>query len=80
MRQVFRFHVSPQVVVGSRIASWMQTSYFAAVSANLFLISASRQIPHPHSGPAQFGHTLDRRRNSARRPVALRDLNKSSNV
>ena len=76
MRQVFHFSVSPQVVVGSRIASWMQTSYFSAVSANLFAIAASGQIPHAQRGPPELGHYSRQTPKSARSPIALWDFEK----
>ncbi len=52
----------------------MQTSYFSAVSANLFAIAASGQIPHAQRGPPEFGHYSRQTPKHARRSVALRDL------
>jgi hypothetical protein len=52
----------------------MQTSYFSAVSANLFAIDASGQIPHAQRGPPEFGHYSRQTPKHARRSVALRDL------
>jgi hypothetical protein len=46
---------------------------WAAVSANLFLVAAPRQIPHPHSGPAQFGHHFRQSSKRGSCSIALRD-------
>ena len=61
----------PQAAVGSRIAGWMPTSCFSAVSANLLLVSASRQIPPPNRSPAQFGHHSCQASVGARGAIAL---------
>jgi hypothetical protein len=54
----------------------MQTSSFSAVPANLFFVSAARQIPHPYCRPAKLRHDTRQSSERAGRPVALRDLKK----
>jgi hypothetical protein len=49
----------------------MRISRFSAVSADLFLISASRQITHPYCRPAKIGHNLCQASKGARRPLTL---------
>ena len=76
VRQVFRFHVSPQAVVWSRIAGWMQTSCFSAVPADLLLVSAPRKIPHPNCRPAKLRHSLCKTPKRSCGPISLRDFEK----
>jgi hypothetical protein len=46
----------------------------AAVAANLFLVSASRQVADPHSGPAQICHYLCKMPVGARCSAALGNI------
>jgi hypothetical protein len=45
-----------------------------AVAANLLEISATRQTPHPNSGPPQLAHQLCQSPARASTAAALRDL------
>jgi len=46
----------------------------AAVAANLLEISATRQTPHPNSGPPQLAHQLRQSPARASTAAALRDF------
>jgi hypothetical protein len=54
----------------------MQTSCFPAVTANLFFVSAARQIPYPNCRPAKLRHNLCNPSKSGSSPIALRDIKK----
>ena len=46
----------------------------AAISSDLLPVSASRQIPDAHGGPAEFCHHFRQASVSARSAIALRDF------
>jgi hypothetical protein len=46
----------------------------AAVAANLLEISATRQTPHPNSGPPQLAHQLCQSPARTGSSITLRDL------
>ena len=55
-------------------------SRIATIAPYLFLVAASRQIPHPHCRPAQFGHDFDKRRNVPAVRLRCGTSSKSSSV
>jgi hypothetical protein len=63
--------MSPQAAVGSRVPSWARTSCLSAVAADLLLVAAARQIPHPDCRPAEFGHHFRQASIGARSAIAL---------
>ena len=52
----------------------LHVARLAAISSYLLPVAASRQVAHPHRGPAELGHHFCQTSKGARGPIALRDF------